>query len=147
MTYKTRFTSSSWRLGLKLQAITNEFSPINASFRFCPPIRQRVWKLFLKFLIEMKTLSKRDFLLNEIPTPDSKYLDEPEEFINVKDVPAIFTINKHNFTEHNLQECNCTQLSIEGKEMFKKTEMSHQEKNWSKIKTIQSLQNLVSYHL
>merc|ERR1711990_210332 len=58
---------------------------------------------------------ERDFLLNEIPTPDSKYLDEPEEFINVKDVPAIFTINKHNFTEHNLQECNCTQLSIEGK--------------------------------
>ena len=93
----------------------------------------------------MKTLSKRDFLINEIPTPNSKYLDEPEEFINVKDVPAIFTINKVNFTEHNLRECNCTQLSIEGKEMFKKTEMSHQETNRSKLKLFKDCK--IWYHI
>ena len=49
---------------------------------------------------EIKALSKRYLLLNEMDprTLDPKYFDEPEEFSNVKDVPAIFTINEKGFS-------------------------------------------------
>ena len=53
---------------------------------------------------EIKALSKRNLLLNEIPRKlDPNYFDEPEEFRNVKDVPAIFTINKKGFSLDGLR--------------------------------------------
>ena len=73
----------------------------------------------LLVILEIKTFCKRDFLLNEIPTPDSRYFDEPDEFKSVKDVPAIFTINKLNFTQRTIEECDCAQPIIEGQEKFK----------------------------
>ena len=64
----------------------------------------------------LKTFDKRDFLLNEISIPDLRSVDEPKEFKNVKDVPAIFTINKFNFTEDTLEECSCDRPNINIKE-------------------------------
>ena len=48
--------------------------------------------------------------------PDLTSVDEPKEFKNVKDVPAIFTINKFNFTEDTLEECSCDRPNINIKE-------------------------------
>ena len=66
----------------------------------------------------LKTISKRDFLLSEISIPDLRHFDEPKEFQNVKNVPAIFTINTFDFTEETLEECSCDKPIINGKEKF-----------------------------
>ena len=68
--------------------------------------------------LSIKTLRKRDFLLNEIPKPESRYYRVPDEFEHVKDVPAIFTINKFNFTKVGSKECGCAQPVITDQEEF-----------------------------
>ena len=42
----------------------------------------------------------------------------PDEFEHVKDVPAIFTINKFNFTKVGSKECGCAQPVITDQEEF-----------------------------
>ena len=42
----------------------------------------------------------------------------PDEFEHVKDVPAIFTINKFNFTKVGAKECGCAQPVITDQEKF-----------------------------
>merc|ERR1712131_44693 len=56
---------------------------------------------------------ERDFLTDERTSPMMRYFDEPEEFKNVKDVPAIFTVNNLNFTHGTTEECWCDQPMIE----------------------------------
>ena len=70
-------------------------------------------------IIGIKTCQKRDFLTDERTSPMMRYFDEPEEFKNVKDVPAIFTVNNLNFTHGTTEECWCDQPMIERQEQFK----------------------------
>ena len=58
-------------------------------------------------------------MTDERTSPMMRYFDEPEEFKNVKDVPAIFTVNNLNFTHGTTEECWCDQPMIERQEQFK----------------------------